>query len=1365
MVLDTLEEAKKAGVRLYLKDGKLKAAVKNGQLPDQLKEMIALCKQEIMSYLAQSCDVYHRPPKSEGFFPLSYGQNRIWLEQNLAIDQPHYNMQAHDYLLGDMNVEAFRNAVTMLLQRHEVLRSTYHLVEGEPVQRVETQYQCPVNFVDLSGLAEQEKMGKLNDLVKNSAQQVVDLERDLMLKVDVLSLSAKEHLVVYTMHHIASDAWSVEILRKELNQLYRNQRQGLAIDLPKLSIQYKDFAKWQKKWLTGSTLGKALIYWSDLLQGAPQSHSIALDKPRPSQASHVGCVVERALEDKWAFALEEACKTSHTTSFVLLQTVFSLLLGKYSGQNDIVMGVPISGRTRKELEPLIGFFINTLPMRIRWSAQDSFSSLLAQNKASFYEAYDHQAVPLDTLVEQICTQRVAGQHPLFQVAFQVLKGEKASADKKAEKARIKRASAEHVQAQQKVSIKVDLELHVSHSAKGVNFHWVYSEALFEHKRIERMADNFMTLLKHVIGALNEHKELPINQLQMLSPIEKERLLRRLNGEQREFPSETQLHRLIEHQAYINPNNIAVECGEKTITYEQLNGKANQLAQLLIENGVGADVLVGVAHHKSCQLVVSMLAVLKAGGAYLPIDPSYPDERIKYMVKDSGIKLIITDSKVCEKLHGGGASLLITDDDMVVARTAKNGLKNIDLNLHRCASNLIYVIYTSGSTGQPKGVMIEHSGIVNYCMEEQEYLSIDPASKLLHVLSISFDAGNGLLFSGLISGAHVVFKEPSNTLSEFMKQQSITHAVMTSSLLNVQQQIALPELKVIATGAETINEKVMQFWQQGREFWNLYGPTEASVAALRHCMNEQSRGNIIGRPLNNVTCYVVDEHMKIVPQGVVGELCIGGVGVARGYLHKPQLTQEKFVKLIKDDNEVERVYRTGDLVRCQEDGTFAFVGRKDSQVKIRGYRVELEEIERFLLRISNIDEAVIKVHEQRILAYVVTSQSDYDENLIAGNIRRNASKALPKYMVPDTVYVLEKLPLTPNGKVDKHRLPTYLSTCESTYIAPRNDLESKLQQIWQDLLGRDNISINDDFFDIGGHSLLAMKLINQINVQLSEDLSLRDIFDASSIEKLANTLSSQRQSGNGCLVSFTNGASLPPIFFALGLGMFSLHARALANELKSSFDLHVFETPSMMDDQAPIKDLNELLDLYEQAVVSKQPEGEVQLMGHSFGGSLMYQLAVRLEAQGRAVSLILLDSFFSIFEDNLGCFCSKKLFSSVYSHLNDTANSEEDTVLTKQHLNNFRSVVDSQYHMLKAFMPEVKLKGSLSLFFAKQGVMSDPSKFEQVLDTYNALFDTRVEYIAIEGDHLSVLDTKNSESLSCRIIETFSAVDKMAQYNN
>ncbi|WP_233595935.1 non-ribosomal peptide synthetase [Corallococcus sp. CA031C] len=1027
--------------------------------------------------------------------PLSFAQQRLWFLDQLEPQGSFHNVPAALRLQGTLDVAALERAFAELFRRHESLRTVFRSEEGRPLHVILPVPEAPLPMQDLGSLPESTREAEALQRAQDEAKRPFDLSKGPLLRVTLLKLAEQEHLLLLTMHHIVSDGWSMGVLVREVVALYEAFHLGQPSPLPELALQYADYTAWQRQWMEQGALARQLAWWRKQLDGAPQTVDLPTDRPRPTVQSHNGEQLQVLVPPSVMADLQALCRREGVTLFMALLAGFQVVLSRYTRRTDIVVGTDIANRNRAETEGLIGFFVNQLVLRGNLGGDPTVRELLARARETALSSYAHQDLPFEELVKELNPKRSLGQAPLFQVKL-VLQNTPAS--------RLELPGLKLTQVGQEATrAKLDLTVAVQETPQGLACVWEFATDLFDTSTVARMAKHF----EQVLEGLTREPSRRLSSLSLLTGEERRTLLETWNDTRTaELPGPTATA-LFEAQAARTPQALAAVFGAESLTYAQLDAKANQLAWHLKQSGVGVESRVGLCVERSLDMVVGILGILKAGAAYLPLDPSYPADRLAYMLADAAVPVIVTQDALADELPSQGELLVCLDSD--AARIAKHPVTPPPVKLE--PEHLAYVIYTSGSTGRPKGTLLHHRGLCNTATAAIAALGITPSSRVLQFAAFGFDASVWETFSALLAGAalHLTPREelmPGAPLHGLLKSRGITTVTLTPSVLAQLPAEDLPALTSVAAAGEACSAELVRRWSPGRRFLNAYGPTEVTVCATVRANVDPERPTI-GTPLPNVRVYVLDDQGQPVPVGIPGQLHVGGVGLARGYLHRADLTAERFVPDAFGPDAGGRLYATGDLVRYLPSGDIEFLGRIDHQLKLRGYRIELGEVEAAIADHPAVEATVVLLREDvpgnpRLVGYAVPREG---EVLDVRALKEALLARLPEYMVPTAFVSLPALPLTPNGKLDRQALPapdTERPELEKGYVAPRDALEEELAAIWAELLGVKQVGVHDDFFELGGHSLLGTQLISRIRTTFDVELPLRDIFESPTVENLA-----------------------------------------------------------------------------------------------------------------------------------------------------------------------------------------------------------------------------------------------------------------------
>ena len=1042
--------------------------------------------------------------------PLSFAQQRLWFLDQYEPENILYNIPAAIRLKGPLNIAALERSLNEILRRHEALRTTFAVAHDRPVQVVNEARDFRLTVIELRDSSPEEREATAARLAAEEARRPFNLTEGPLLRVKLLRLAQNDQVLLVTMHHIVSDGWSIKVLIRELGTLYEAYASGREAALPALPIQYADFAAWQREWLRGDVLEEQLAYWRRQLASSPPLLELPTDRPRPTFKTFHGADVPLTLSKKLSGEIAQLSRREGATLFMTLLAAFSALLYRYTNQEDILVGTPIANRNRAETESLIGFFVNTLVLRSRVTDGMSFGELLRQTREAALEAYAHQDLPFEKLVEELQPERTLSHSPIFQVMFHLQNAV-------TEGLSLSGLSMSLLEVETQTA-KFDLSLAMAESKQGLAGRLTYNTDLFEAATVERMAAHFTRLLEAAVS----NPEEQLSRLSLLSDAEREETLSGWNDTGRDYGKDSPVHLAFEEQARRTPAAAAVKFEQDELTYRELNERANQTARYLRKLGVGPEVLVGILLERSPEMLVALLGVLKAGGAYVPLDPTSPAARLSLIIEDAGLSVVLTRQGLKEAVPGYGAAFVCMDADW--KSIALESVKNLDGGAG--AENLAYIVYTSGSTGRPKGVLVEHRQLGNYVRGVGERLALDACRSFAMVQPLTVDSSVTAISPPLVAGGclHLISEEraaDARELAAYFRGQRIDCLKIAPSHLAALQQTSepsqlMPRERLIIGGEASHcawGERLRKLAPCA--VFNHYGPTETTVGVTTYPVDESveqlpSVTLPIGKPLPNVRAYVLDRHMQPVPRGVAGELYIGGKCVARGYLGRPGLTAAAFVPDPFSAEPGARLYRTGDAARYLAGGQIEFLGRRDQQVKVRGFRIELGEIETALREHEGVVEAVVAARvgahgDTRLTAYVVAAKG---RALTGGELRAFLKERLPEYMLPSAYVSLDRLPLTPHGKVDRRALPQpdgEARELDVPFVAPRSAVEEVLCEIFAEVLGVERVGVHDNFFELGGHSLLATQVASRVRKAFQPDLPLRKVFEAPTAGALAEIL--------------------------------------------------------------------------------------------------------------------------------------------------------------------------------------------------------------------------------------------------------------------
>ncbi|EMO3660125.1 pyoverdine non-ribosomal peptide synthetase PvdD, partial [Pseudomonas aeruginosa] len=1155
---------------------------------------------------------------------LSFAQERQWFLWQLEPESAAYHIPSALRLRGRLDVDALQRSFDSLVARHETLRTRFRLEGGRSYQQVQ-----PAVSVSI----EREQFGEegLIERIQAIVVQPFDLERGPLLRVNLLQLAEDDHVLVLVQHHIVSDGWSMQVMVEELVQLYAGYSQGLDVVLPALPIQYADYALWQRSWMEAGEKERQLAYWTGLLGGEQPVLELPFDRPRPARQSHRGAQLGFELSRELVEAVRALAQREGASSFMLLLASFQALLYRYSGQADIRVGVPIANRNRVETERLIGFFVNTQVLKADLDGRMGFDELLAQARQRALEAQAHQDLPFEQLVEALQPERNASHNPLFQVLFNHQSEIRSvTPEVQLEDLRLEGLAWDGQTAQ------FDLTLDIQEDENGIWASFDYATDLFDASTVERLAGHWRNLLRGIVA--NPRQRL--GELPLLDAPERRQTLSEWNPAQRECAVQGTLQQRFEEQVRQWPQAVALILDEQRLSYGELNARANRLAHCLIARGVGADVPVGLALERSLDMLVGLLAILKAGGAYLPLDPAAPEERLAHILDDSGVRLLLTQGHLLERLPRQAGVEVLAIDGLVL-----DGYAESDPLPTLSADNLAYVIYTSGSTGKPKGTLLTHRNALRLFSATEAWFGFDERDVWTLFHSYAFDFSVWEIFGALLYGGRLVIVPQwvSRSPEDFYRllcREGVTVLNQTPSAFKQLMAVACsadmatqqPALRYVIFGGEALDLQSLRPWFQRfgdrqPQLVNMYGITETTVHVTYRPVSEADlEGGLvspIGGTIPDLSWYILDRDLNPVPRGAVGELYIGRAGLARGYLRRPGLSATRFVPNPFPGGAGERLYRTGDLARFQADGNIEYIGRIDHQVKVRGFRIELGEIEAALAGLAGVRDAVVLAHDgvggTQLAGYVVADSAE-DAERLRESLRESLKRHLPDYMVPAHLMLLERMPLTVNGKLDRQALPQPdASLSQQAYRAPGSELEQRIAAIWAEILGVERVGLDDNFFELGGHSLLLLMLKERIGDTCQATLSISQLMTHASVAEQAACIEGQAR--ESLLVPLNGRREGSPLFmFHPSFG--SVHCyKTLAMALRDRHPVKGVVCRALLGAGREVPEWDDMVAEYAEQLLQEHPEGVFNLAGWSLGGNLAMDVAARLEQRGRQVAFV------------------------------------------------------------------------------------------------------------------------------------------------
>ena len=1162
---------------------------------------------------------------------LSYAQQRMWFLWHLEPQSGAYNLPSAVRLNGPLDRQALERAFASLVQRHETLRTVFPRGADDSLAQAPLQRPLEVAFEDCSGLPEAEQEARLREEAQRESLQPFDLCEGPLLRVRLIRLGEERHVLLLTLHHIVSDGWSMNVLIEEFSRFYSAYATGAEPGLPALPIQYADYALWQRSWLEAGEQERQLEYWRGKLGERHPVLELPTDHPRPVVPSYRGSRYEFSIEPALAEALRGTARRQGLTLFMLLLGGFNILLQRYSGQTDLRVGVPIANRNRAEVEGLIGLFVNTQVLRSVFDGRTSVATLLAGLKDTVLGAQAHQDLPFERLVEAFKVERSLSHSPLFQVMYnhQPLVADIEALDS------VAGLSFGQLDWKSRTT-QFDLSLDTYEKGGRLYAALTYATDLFEARTVERMARHWQNLLRGML----ENPQASVDSLPMLDAEERGQLLEGWNATAAEYPLQRGVHRLFEEQVERTPTAPALAFGEERLDYAELNRRANRLAHALIERGVGADRLVGVAMERSIEMVVALMAILKAGGAYLPLDPAAPEERLAHILDDSGVRLLLTQGHLLERLPRQAGVEVLAIDGLVL-----DGYAESDPLPTLSADNLAYVIYTSGSTGKPKGTLLTHRNALRLFSATEAWFGFDERDVWTLFHSYAFDFSVWEIFGALLYGGRLVIVPQwvSRSPEDFYRllcREGVTVLNQTPSAFKQLMAVACsadmatqqPALRYVIFGGEALDLQSLRPWFQRfgdrqPQLVNMYGITETTVHVTYRPVSEADlEGGLvspIGGTIPDLSWYILDRDLNPVPRGAVGELYIGRAGLARGYLRRPGLSATRFVPNPFPGGAGERLYRTGDLARFQADGNIEYIGRIDHQVKVRGFRIELGEIEAALAGLAGVRDAVVLAHDgvggTQLAGYVVADSAE-DAERLRESLRESLKRHLPDYMVPAHLMLLERMPLTVNGKLDRQALPQPdASLSQQAYRAPGSELEQRIAAIWAEILGVERVGLDDNFFELGGHSLLLLMLKERIGDTCQATLSISQLMTHASVAEQAACIEGQAR--ESLLVPLNGRREGSPLFmFHPSFG--SVHCyKTLAMALRDRHPVKGVVCRALLGAGREVPEWDDMVAEYAEQLLQEHPEGVFNLAGWSLGGNLAMDVAARLEQRGRQVAFV------------------------------------------------------------------------------------------------------------------------------------------------
>ncbi len=1209
-VSDLLLELSEQGIRLWADEGQLRLRAPKGVMTPELQARLSANKAELLALLqgeAQQAPI----PRADraGQLPLSFMQERLWFLAQMYPDGVAYNLPNAYRLRGPLDTASLIKALETIVARHEALRTTFTGDADGARQIIHPVSPLSIDQHDLR--SEPDPQAAADALADADANQAFDLAQGPLFQTRLLRLADDEYLLLWTIHHIVADGWSSMVFLRELADLYAEYTGGPAANLSDESLDYADFARWERDQLDSDVLRTQADYWQQQLAPPHATVEIPADFPRPSVISYRGDFHPFQLPASLAGDLKKLASQQRCTLFTVLLAAYKVLLQRYSHVNSICVGSPIARRNRSEIENIFGCFINSLPLRTDLSGDPTFAELLSRVNETCTGAFKHQDLPFEEMLALSEAPRDTSHTPLFQTMFilHVQDTRKISA--------LGDVSLEPVEYHTRGS-KFDLTLELKETAAGLEGFFEYSTDLYHADTVRALSEHFVTLLQDLVAAVDK----PLSTLRLLSESEQHAIVQSRNDSASEYPRNICLPQCVAQQAERSPDAIAVRCGETSLSYSALEQRANQLAHCLSRT-VNPGELVGLSLERSTDLLVALLGIMKAGATYVPLDPAFPSDRLAFMCEDAGLALLLTQQSLADTIPAYSGPVLYLD-----AQSDLSSEPALPPDIPLDPESLAYVIYTSGSTGKPKGVEIPHRALMNFLHSMGQQPGLNSEDRLLAVTTLSFDIAALELYLPLVNGAEVVVASrteasDAQALSRLITEQSISVMQATPSTWRLLLESGWPGKKgltVLCGGEPLPADLARSMLQLEMTLWNLYGPTETTIWSAVEQVTDASGTISIGHPIANTRLHVLDDHLNPVPDGVSGELLIGGEGLARGYRNRPELTAERFIP--DPFQPGERLYRTGDLARYMKDGRLEVLGRTDHQVKVRGYRIELGEIEARLTALPGVRDAVVIVREdvagdKRIVAYLLPDGASLPP---ASELRAGLQKDLPDYMVPSAYVPMEAYPLTPNQKVDRKALPAPDGGVEREYIAPRTEQEQALAALWARTLGVEQVGMTDDFFDLGGHSLLAVRLVADMEREAGLTVPLASVFQQRTLAGLLGTTEEGEAALPGALELLRAGQARPPLFAGGSHPGYRTAAQAMPpGQAFYRMDVYALQESRITQGLKPLATIEEMATVYLDAIREIQSSGPYYLSGGCEGGMVAFEVARRLQAAGEDIA--------------------------------------------------------------------------------------------------------------------------------------------------
>ncbi|MCX6248516.1 MAG: amino acid adenylation domain-containing protein [Bacteroidetes bacterium] len=1156
-----------------------------------------------------------------GLYPLSSSQSRIWFMENLDKSTTAYNIPLDFKVSGNLNPHLLERSIHHLIERHDALRTIFVDVNGLPSQKVLAELDVPLEILYFEDGTEENKIEFIRKQSLEHAKFKFDIVHGPLCHFRLLVTGNQEYYLLLNFHHLVCDASSVGIFMEELVSVYQSFAEDKPVDLAPLLYHYSDYASSEKQWLKGDEYKQQLEYWKKELSGIPDILKLPADHPRPKIQTYHGAEyhfsIDRGLKEKLGLISQK----NGTSQFTPLLAAFAVILSRYSLQDDLVIGVPVAKRNHFELESLIGVLINSLPVRFTFSEETTFTDTVRLTKQKFFAAFENQEVPFERLVEELKVKRNMSSPPVFQTLFNYLTVYQKEIRLPGLLFEMKDGVRDTAQ--------VDLTLTIHDHKTSLDCNFEYNTDLFSKTTIVRLAGHFLSFLQQI----PTKEDLPVRTISILTPEESDRMLWDWNQTKADYPFDKCIHHQFEEQVRKTPDSVALVFESDELTYSELNSRANQLAHYLVRRGAREDTFIAICLERSIDLMVGILAIAKTGGTYLPLDPIYPKVRLGLILDDAQPVLMLTQASLIEKLPENKAEIIFVDDKELFRNESA---ENLAFGNPQKAA---YILYTSGSTGKPKGVQVKHNSTLNAVNAITKKLKVTSHDTLMAVTTVAFDVAEMDFYLPLLNGARLVIANQETVHDiELLKSKIESSGAtlflatpVTFKMLILSSWKGKKDLRILSGGEALSRELAGKLLDRCGEVWNGYAPTETTIYSLVQQVNTANTtgdGYVeLGRPLDNTLLYVLNSKKVPVPAGIPGELYIGGEGVSVGYLNLPEMTKERFIQDPFGQDPEKRFYKTGDLVKYLPDGTVAFLNRIDFQVKIRGFRIELGEIESVLLQVKGIKENVVIVREDAsgekmlIAYYTLENKSAISHK----ELRQHLKERLPDYMIPAAFVAMEKFPLTSTLKIDRNALPDpdlNVSRESTVYVGPKTQTEQKLARIWGSVLSQKKIGIHDDFFEIGGHSMIAVSLMLKIEKELNIRLPLASLFERSTIHLLAELIDQDSESIEWrSLVPIRPTGTKKPLFLVHGLGLNVLLYTTIINFLDPEQPVYGLQAKGLNGIDTPLDTLEEIASYYISEIQSIDKEGPYALAGFSLGGRIAYEMARQLEEMGKEISFL------------------------------------------------------------------------------------------------------------------------------------------------